>query len=84
MSLARVLVPGLKILAVCVVFSLSLVIGGALSGWSNIGQQAPQSPTVQQVPEQQTTEAATGAAVARICTSMKGMLFSAIPVVFLY
>jgi hypothetical protein len=54
MSMAKVLVSGLKILAVCVVFSLSLVIGGALSGLSNIGQQAPQSPTVQQVPAQQT------------------------------
>jgi hypothetical protein len=49
MSIKKVLVTGLKILAVCIVFSLSFVIGGALSGLSNIEQQAPKSPAVQRV-----------------------------------
>lgn len=49
MSIEKVLVTGLKILAVCVVFSLSFVIGGALSGLSNIGQESPKSPTHQQM-----------------------------------
>lgn len=53
MNIKKVLVTGLKILAVCVVFSLAFVIGGALSGLSNIGQEAPKSPSVQRVMEHQ-------------------------------
>jgi len=58
MSIRRVLVTGLNILAVCVVFSLSFAISGALSGLSNIGHQALPPQTVQPVvPEQQAISA---------------------------
>jgi hypothetical protein len=52
MSIEKFLVAGLKIIAVCVVFSLSFVMSAALSGLSNIGQEAPTSPAVKQVTAQ--------------------------------
>ena len=52
MSIEKFLVAGLKIIAVCVVFSLSFVMSAALSGLSNIGQEAPRSPAVKQVTAQ--------------------------------
>jgi hypothetical protein len=54
MGTRKILITGLKILAVCVVFSVSFLIGGALSGLSNIAQQAPAPQTAQPVvPAQQ-------------------------------
>jgi hypothetical protein len=56
MTVGRVLLSGLKILAVCLLFALCFIVGGALSGLNKIGQQAPPSNTVQQVlPAQQAT-----------------------------
>ena len=49
MTAGKVLVSGFKILAVCLLFALSFMIGGALSGLSKIAQQAPPSSTIQQV-----------------------------------
>jgi hypothetical protein len=49
MTLGKVLVTGLKILAVCLVFASCFVVGTALSGLNKIGQQAPPSETVQPV-----------------------------------
>jgi hypothetical protein len=55
MSIWKILVAGLKILAVCVVFSLSFIISGALSGLSKIGEEAPTSLAVRQATAEQTS-----------------------------
>ena len=57
MSIKKVLVTGLKILAVCFVFSLAFVIGGALSGLSHIGTESPASQSVQPLTEQVSSSA---------------------------
>ena len=44
------LVTGLKILAVCLVFEVSFLIGGSLSGLNKIGQQMSVSQTAQPAP----------------------------------
>lgn len=44
--IGRVLAIGFKILAVCLLFAACFVVGGALSGLSKIGQQAPPAPQV--------------------------------------
>ena len=41
MTAGKVLMTALKIVAVCLVFALCSVVGGALSGLNKIGQQAP-------------------------------------------
>lgn len=41
MTAGKVLMTALKIVAVCHVFALCSVVGGALSGLNKIGQQAP-------------------------------------------
>lgn len=55
MALRRILVTGLRILAVCVLFAVCFSVGGALSGLDKIGQQAAAAqaaaPTSQQVPQ---------------------------------
>lgn len=53
----KVVVTALKILAVCLVFALCFVAGGALSGLSKISQQqsAPSTPTLQAPSGQQAT-----------------------------
>ncbi len=53
MTAGRVLVSGLKVLAVCLLFAVCFMVGGALSGLSKIAQQAPPSSTIQQVPPTQ-------------------------------
>jgi len=53
MTVGKVLVTGLRILAVCLIFALSFAIGGALSGLTKIGQQASAPKTVQQAPPAQ-------------------------------
>jgi hypothetical protein len=49
MTVGKVLLTGLKIIAVCLVFAVSFMLGATLSGLNRIGQQAPPSKTVQQV-----------------------------------
>ena len=49
MTAKKALVSVLKILAVCFVFALCFMVGGALSGLDKIGQQAASSNTVQPV-----------------------------------
>ncbi len=61
MSIEKVLVTGLKIIAVCAAFSLSFVISAALSGLNNIGQEVPMSPAVQQATANQTSLSVLGA-----------------------
>ncbi|HEV2699760.1 MAG TPA: hypothetical protein VGU90_17335, partial [Terriglobales bacterium] len=53
MTVGKVLVTGLKILAVCLVFASCFIVGGMLSGLNKIGQQASPSKTVEQVPPAQ-------------------------------
>jgi hypothetical protein len=50
MTVGKVLVSGLKILAVCLLFAVCFVVGGTLSGLNKIGQQPPPSRTIQQAP----------------------------------
>jgi hypothetical protein len=53
MTVGKVLVTGLKILAVCLLFASCFIAGGVLSGLGKIAQQAPPSTNVQHVlPEQ--------------------------------
>jgi hypothetical protein len=50
MTVWSFLVTGLKILAVCLVFAVSFVTAGSLSGLNKIGQQMSASKTPQQAP----------------------------------
>jgi hypothetical protein len=49
MTVGQVLVTGVKVFAVCLVFALSFVMGGALSGLNKVGQP-PAAQTIQQMP----------------------------------
>lgn len=53
MIVGKVLVTGLKILAVCLLFASCFIAGGVLSGLGKIAQQAPPSTNVQHVPPKQ-------------------------------
>lgn len=50
MTAGKGLMTGLKILAVCFVFALGFIVGGALSGLNKIAQQAP--PAQQAIPSE--------------------------------
>jgi len=50
MTVGKVLLSCLKILAVCLVFAVCFVVGGAVSGLTKVGQQPPTTKTVQQAP----------------------------------
>ena len=55
----KTLVTALKILAVCLMFALCFVAGGALSGLDEAAQQGgPSTPNLQAPPGQQVTSAA--------------------------
>jgi hypothetical protein len=50
MSVKKIFVAGVRVLAVCLVFALCTLVGGALSGLSKIAQQGSPSPNgIQQV-----------------------------------
>jgi len=55
MSVRKILLTGLKILAVCLLFAVCFAVGGALSGIDKIGQRTvasqPAPPANQQVPQ---------------------------------
>ena len=53
MTAGKVVVTGVRILAVCLIFALAFAIGGALSGLTKIGQQGPPSKTLQEAPSAQ-------------------------------
>jgi hypothetical protein len=53
MTVGKILGTGLKIGAVCLVFALTFIIGGALSGLTRIGQQPPDAANVGRVPSPQ-------------------------------
>jgi hypothetical protein len=55
MTVRNFLVTGLKILAVCLVFAVSFVAGGSLSGLNKIGQQMYAARTPQQAPPAEPT-----------------------------
>jgi len=50
MTVGKILGTGIKIGAVCLVFALTFIIGGALSGLTKIGQQPPAANNAGRVP----------------------------------
>ena len=54
MATRTILLTGLRILAVCILFAVCFIVGGALSGLDKVAQQSsasqPASPATQQVP----------------------------------
>lgn len=55
MSVKKIFVTGIKIPAVCLVFALCTVVGGALSGLNKIAKEgSPSSNSIRQVPPTQT------------------------------
>jgi len=53
MTVGKILGTAIKVGAVCLVFALTFIIGGALSGLTRIGQQPPAANNVRHVPSGQ-------------------------------
>jgi hypothetical protein len=57
MQIKKVLVLGLKILGVCLLFAVTMVVGGALSGLDRIAQQGPPAQAAPQASSQTSSSA---------------------------